>query len=139
MYVYLYAPGHYLFSNDRARKELKEHFIQELRLEDLKHLRDSVPKVVNNGGDAFISQLLDVSSITYQDVISAADTLTVYPGPTEAEQIIFSSSSSSFIGSSPVTMVQSSRPPNRLEYQTLKSLLSSPKVQIIVSEDLDLG
>ena len=86
-----------------------------MKLEDLKHLRDStVPKVVNNGDP--ISQLLDFSNITYQDVISAADTLTVYPGPgagsTEAEQIIFSSATSSFLGSSPV-MVQTSRPPNR--------------------------
>ena len=88
-----------------------------MKLEDLKHLRDStVPKVVNNGDP--ISQLLDsqLLNITYQDVISAADTLTVYPGPgagaTEAEQIIFSSATSSFLGSSPV-MVQTSRPPNR--------------------------
>jgi len=94
---------------------------QELKLEDLKHLRDStVPKVVNNGDP--ISQLLDFSNITYQDVISAADTLTVYPGPgagsTEAEQIIFSSGSSSFLGSSPV-MVQTSRPPNSVMVSSL--------------------
>lgn len=94
---------------------------QELKLEDLKHLRDStVPKVVNNGDP--ISQLLDFSNITYQDVISAADTLTVYPGPgagaTEAEQIIFSSGTSSFLGSSPV-MVQTSRPPNSVMVSSL--------------------
>ena len=84
--------------------------MQELRLEDLKHLRDSIPKASANDP---ISQLLDFSSITYQDVISAADTLTVYPGPSEAEQIIFSSSSTpSFLSSAPV-MVQTSRPPNR--------------------------
>ena len=68
---------------------------QELRLEDLKHLRNSIPKVPN--GDDTISQLLDFSSITYQDVISAADTLTVYPS--EPEQIIFSTASSVMIPS----------------------------------------
>jgi len=94
---------------------------QELKLEDLRHLSNSsIPKVVNNGDP--ISQLLDFSNITYQDVISAADTLTVYPGPdagaTEAEQIIFSSSSSSFLVSSPV-MVQNSRPPSSVMASSL--------------------
>merc|ERR1712083_1018165 len=97
---------------------------QELKLEDLKHLRSETMTIptskVNNGPEEF-KDLLDFSNITYQDVrqlIGPTDNMIVYPESepgtysevvaSGAQQVIFSSTSTAQTSSRLATQISSS-------------------------------
>lgn len=101
---------------------------QELKLEDLKHLRSetmsipssrSMPSKVSNGHEEF-KDLLDFSNITYQDVrqlIGPTDNMVVYPGVeagtysevvASGAQAVFSSTSTAHTSSRLATAISNS-------------------------------